>query len=366
MLSVPVKHLALKAALALFAFGLAVGVAGCGKRGAPQPPRERVVQRAEITAFQRGPEVILSWQMPARNAPEGSVLFIDRVDVYRLAEPLDAPQGISEEDFANRAVVIATIPVGEDDFGLKRMQYRDTLQFAGQPVRLRYAVRYVNKSGQRAAFSNFFLVEPAARVAQAPTSLTLEPTQEAVVLRWQEPTENVDGSTPVNIIGYNVYRSPDKATAATRLNPQPITGNEYADRTFEFEKEFFYFVRTVSLGTGGEQVESAESNIIAISPEDTFAPSAPASITIAASPTTVSLFFPTNPETDVVRYDIYRSLDPDTPLDGWEHMTPDGIDRTTFQDSRVESGRTYYYYVTATDRFGNTSEPSEVISETVP
>jgi hypothetical protein len=365
MLSGPIKDLAPKALLALLALSLCFGLS-CGKRGTPQPPRERVVQRAEIGGFQRGSEVILSWQMPARNAPEGSVLNIDHIDVYRLAEPLDAPQTLSEEEFANRAVVIATMPVTDDDFGLKRLQYRDALRFAGQPIRLRYAIRYVNSSGQRAAFSNFFLVEPAARVAESPAALAAEPSQSAVVLRWQEPVQNVDGSTPVNIIGYNVYRSPGKAVTATLLNPQPVTGSEYSDRTFEFDKEFFYFVRTVSLGTGGEPVESAESNIVAIRPVDTFPPGPPSSITIAASPTTVSLFFPANPEPDVVSYRIYRSTDPDTPLPDWELMTPDGIDRTTFQDSRVEAGRTYYYYVTATDKFGNTSPPSQVVSDTVP
>jgi hypothetical protein len=33
---------------------------------------------------------------------------------------------------------------------------------------------------------------------------------------------------------------------------------------------------------------------------------------------------------------------------------------------RFESGKTYYYYVTATDKFGNVSLPSEVVDETVP
>src|SRR5690606_20855807 len=101
----------------------------------------------------------------------------------------------SEEEFASRSLIVATIPLSNDDFG-KTLQYTDTLQFAGQPVRVRYAVRFVNASGQRAAFSNFFILEPAARIAGAPNSLTTDLSQESVRLSWTPPTSNVDGTTP--------------------------------------------------------------------------------------------------------------------------------------------------------------------------
>ncbi|HMO80109.1 MAG TPA: fibronectin type III domain-containing protein [Pyrinomonadaceae bacterium] len=359
------KQLIKKAPIALVAVGLLMGLS-CGKRGAPRPPRERVVQRAELTGFQRGGEVILSWKMPAQNAPPDSVLNIDRVDVYRLAEPLTAPQAMTEEEFASRGIVIAAIKTEESDFGLKPLTFRDRLQFAGQAVRLRYAVRYVNAAGQRAAFSNFFLIEVAASVANAPTSLSHEVSQEAVALFWTEPTENVDGTKPVNLLGYNVYRSSSATEAGRMLNREPVQRAEYRDETFEFENEYFYFVRAVSLGPDGEQVESSESNIIEVSPVDTFPPSAPVAITIAASPNTVSIFFPANPEPDVAGYSIYRSTDPDLPLEDWELLTPELSTVTTFQDNNVESGKTYYYYVTATDIFKNVSPPSEVVNETVP
>lgn len=360
-----VKQFARKAPLALLALVVLSGY-GCGKRGVPLPPEERVQQRAEITAFQRGNQVVLSWKMAARNASAGSVLHIASVDIFRLAEPLTSPQTLSEEEFASRSVVIASMPITDADFGLKTISYRDTLQFAGQPVRLRYAVRYVNASGQRAAFSNFFLLEPAARVANAPTSLSTSVAQEAVTLAWAAPTQNVDGTTPVNVIGYNVYRSPSAKEAGKLINPSPVGQATFADRTFEFAKEYFYFVRAVSVGTGGEPVESLESPIVSVRPVDTFAPSPPASITIAATPTTISLFFPPNPEADVVGYRVYRTLDHDKAKAEWEQLTKDLLTANTFIDNRVESGKTYHYYLTATDKFGNVSSPSEVVNETVP
>src|SRR6185436_13168907 len=169
-----------------------LGLAGCGKRGAPIPP-QRPNQRSVVSGFQRGNQVVLSWPMPIRNAPTGSVQNISRVDVYRLAEPASYPLQISEEEFANRSTIITTVPVTNPDFGPnKTLQYRDTLQFAGQAARLRYAIRFVNASGQKAPFSNALMIEPTSKVAGAPADLAAKTSQEAIHLSWQEPGSNVD------------------------------------------------------------------------------------------------------------------------------------------------------------------------------
>jgi len=360
-----VKHFVRKAPIALLAV-VVLMLSACGKRGVPLPPRERVEQHAEIAAFQRGNQVVLSWKMPARNASPGSVLHIASADIFRLAEPLNSPLTLTEDEFASRSTIIASMPLTDLDFGLKTISYRDTLEFAGQPVRLRYAIRFVNASGQRTAFSNFFILEPTAHVANAPASLSTVVSQEAVTLNWTAPAQNVDASTPPNVIGYNVYRSPSAREAGKLLNTAPIISTSFADQTFEFGKEYFYFVRAVSSGTGGEPIESIESPIVNVKPVDTFAPAAPSPVTIAATPTTISLFFPPNAEPDVAGYRIYRSADPNRSKPEWEQLTKEVQKANTFIDNRVESGKTYYYYVTATDKFGNVSEASEVVNETVP
>jgi hypothetical protein len=338
----------------------------CGKRKPPLPPKERVIQRVEISGFQRGNQVVLSWTMPARNASSGSVMNIDRADIYRLAEPLSSPRTLSEEEFASRSTLVATLNIRESDFGLKSLSYTDSLQFAGQPARLRYAIRFVNTAGQKAAFSNFFLLEPAARIASAPTSLAAKVSQDAVSLDWDAPTSNVDGSSPASILGYNIYRSDSDKIPGRMLNKTPVSDTNFDDEFFEFDKPLFYFVRAVSVGSGGEPVESRESNIIEITAKDTFPPSPPSAITVAATPTTISVFFATNPEKDVVGYRLYRSEDPALEKSKWELLTPTPLTTNTYQDSRVSSGRSYYYYLTAIDKAGNVSEPSPVVSEIVP
>jgi hypothetical protein len=360
-----IKHIASKAPLALLASVLFISL-NCGKRRPPLPPNERIAQRVELSGFQRGNTVVLSWIMPARNAGRGSVLNISRADIYRLAETANAPLVLSEEEFASRGVLIASVPITSADFGLKPLTFRDQLEFAGQPARLRYAVRFVNASGQKAAFSNVLLVEPLARVAEAPSSLSAQLSQEAVTLTWTAPTENVDQTTPPNILGYYVYRSTSESEPAKLLTKSPITSTNYRDEFFEFGKQYFYFVRAVSASTEAVPIESGESNIVKIRPIDTFPPSAPSAITLAVGQNVISIFFAVNPEKDIAGYTIYRTTDPDVPKPQWTLLTPTPQKENTFQDARVETGKKYFYYITATDTAGNVSEPSEVVSETVP
>src|SRR5687767_5282395 len=149
-LSSLLKPLAVKAPIALLTLVMLIGLS-CGKRKPPLPPTERVAQRVELTGFQRGSQVILSWKMPEKNAAAGSVLHISRVDIYRLAEPLTSPATMTEEEFASRSTLVATLNIRDTDFN-KSLNHTDTLDFAGQAARLRYALRFVNRAGQKAAF----------------------------------------------------------------------------------------------------------------------------------------------------------------------------------------------------------------------
>jgi fibronectin type 3 domain-containing protein len=354
---------ALKAVTVLIALYMLICLS-CGKRMPPLPPVERVPQKVQIEGVQRGNTVLLNWMMPARNASDGSVLNIDRVDVYRYAEPSSTKLSLTEQEFESQSTLISSIKFSKDDFGLKKQTYSDKLEFAGQPIRLIYAVRFVNSSGQKAAFSNFLLVESTSKVANSPSDLTAESTEAAVVVRWIAPIKNVDDSEPVNIVGYNVYRRIGETDLFKILNPSPISGTMFSDDTFEFGKKYEYFVRTVSLGVDGETVESIDSNVVKTNPVDVFPPSPPSAITIASAPNNLSIFFATNPEKDIVGYRLYRSTDPKLPYPNWTLLTAEILKANTYQDKKVEAGKTYYYYLTATDSAGNVSERSEIVSET--
>lgn len=340
----------------------------CGKRRPPLPPVERIPQRTELlSGAQRGNQVILVWPAPRRNAGNGSVQSIRRVDVYRVAEKPDAPLPLTEDEFAARATMIGSVTYDEIKKATDNLTYTDTLQLAGEPSRLRYAVRYVNASGQRAAFSNFLLIEPAARIAEAPANVRAEITEPAIVLHWDAPKQNIDGSTPVNLLGYNVYRvnAAQNEVGQTPLNQSPITAAEYQDQNFKFGEKYTYIVRSVSLGTLARQVESLNSPTVEAAPVDKFRPAAPTGFSIGPAPGRLSLFFAPNAESDIAGYLIYRSNDPNLPKP-WTLLTSTLLTRTTFTDENVDPGKTYYYYIVAVDTSGNKSEPSEVRSDTAP
>jgi fibronectin type 3 domain-containing protein len=342
----------------------------CGKRKPPLPPIERIPQRTEeLSGLQRGNQIILSWPAPRRNANEGSVQSIRRVDVYRVAEKPNAPLPMTEDEFAARSTLVGSVTYDEIKKGGANLTYVDTLELSGEPGRLRYAVRYVNASGQRAAFSNFFRMEPSAKVAEPPTIVTTgkEKSETALTITWEAPKRNIDGSTPVNLLGYNIYRTTGSQPEAGQkpLNQEPITGTQYPDKTFKFGEKYEYVVRSISLGTEARPVESLDSNAFPLSQEDTYPPSAPTLAPPGGAPGRLALFWSASPELDVAGYLLYRSTDPNLPKP-WTLLTPAVYTKTTFTDQNVETGKTYYYYVIAVDNAGNKSEPSEVLSETVP
>lgn len=356
--------------LLAFSLSLSLSMMGaCGKRRPPSPPIENIPQRTELlSGVQRGNQVILSWPAPRRNATDESVQSIRRIDIYRVAEKADAPLPLTEEEFATRATLIGSVPYATLQQGLETLTYTDTLTL-NEPVRLRYALRYVNASGERASFSNFLLIEPATRVSQPPVLSSVNNEREsAITIRWETPPANVDNSTPLNLLGYNVYRTDrsQNEPALTPLNSALINGNQFTDQTFRFGEEYVYVVRAVSLGTEGAQVESLNSNALSITAVDRFPPSAPSGISIAAAPNRLSLFWVANPERDVAGYNIWRSTDLNLPKDKWIKLTRTPLDRTTYQDDNVETGMKYYYYLTAVDQAGNISPPSDVVSEIVP
>jgi fibronectin type 3 domain-containing protein len=151
-----------------------------------------------------------------------------------------------------------------------------------------------------------------------------------------------------------------------RLNDTPVANSAFADAKFKFGDSYQYFVRAVSLGSGGNPVESLDSNGLSVTPLDTFAPSQAGTPSVAPGPGRLAVFFPSNPEGDIAGYDLYRSNDPNLPVTRWTKLNEALLTKTTYQDSAVESGQKYYYYVIAVDEAGNRSEPSEVGSETVP
>ena len=344
----------------------------CGKVGAPVAPVRLTERTNELSAIQRGSNVLLQWPAPSLGQKESSRSYIARANVYRFDEARDEEPVLDSDDYEAGAQLIGYLDRAKIEAQLKslgHLEFTDAINLsnAGDLAnrRLRYAVRYLNARDQAAAFSNTVAIEPATAVALPPTGLRVTaPAQDIVAISWSAPDANVDGTRPASIVGYNVYRrNADREAGGRALNSEPVTDTNFTDKDFQYETRYAYFVRSLSQGANG-LVESADGEAATIKPVDEFAPLAPDPVSIASANGTVSLFWPTSPERDVVGYNVYRSDSADSADKDWTRLTPRPITAVTYRDERVVIDKLYFYRVTAIDRFNNESEPSRVVSET--
>lgn len=347
-----------------------LSISACGKVGAPIPPVRLTERTTELTAIQRGSRILLSWPAPNLTKNEKDISYVARVDIYRLIERQNQEPVLDAEDYETEAQIIevldrATIEAQVQALG--RLEFSDVVNLnqAQANTRLRYAVRYVNKRGQQAAFSNSVALIPIALIAVEPTNLKVaKQAQDELTIEWDEPAANVDGSSPAAVVGYNLYRvKPNRKIARETLNSEPIPNPTFVDRTFQYKSEYTYIVRALSQGGNG-LIESADSKPLTVLPLDQFAPMAPNPVSIASANGAVSLFWPSSPEQDVVRYNIYRSSSENAAATDWLKIGTVEAKFVTFRDERVVIDNRYFYRITAVDRFDNESTPSTIVSET--
>jgi hypothetical protein len=351
---------------------IALACLSCGKVGAPVAPLRFSERTSELTAVQRGNRILLTWPAPSLVQDQASRSYIARAEVYRLTERRDEEPVLDIDDYEEMAEAVGILDRAEIEAQIKsygRLQFSDVIDLS-QPgqlanTRVRYAVRYFNKRGQSAAFSNTVALEPAPAIAQPPSGLSLAAqAQDAITISWSAPAANVDGSAPASVVGYNVYRrTARQASLRGPVNSEPLAEPRFVDRDFQYKLDYVYVVRALSQGSDG-LIESADSEPLAFTPIDTFAPAAPDPVSIASANGVISLFWPNNSERDVVGYNIYRSDAAEAADKDWSKLNKQPHEPVTYRDESVTLDRKYFYRVTAIDRFNNESKPSRVVSET--
>lgn len=333
---------------------------GCGKRRPPTPPvNSNKINQTDFSVFQQGNRIGLV--IPLKNNTQK----YQKADVYRLAESGNAPLFLTEEEFASRSTLVGSISFS----GAKNeneVVFFDSISPLNQQRRLRYAVRYVNAEGQKTQFSNFIFFEPVSNTAASPVISLPVVSQTSIAFQWQPPQTNIDNSSPANVIGYHIYRKSSGNEKPKRINASLLQSSNFEDSNFKFGEQYEYFVRAVSSGSNGLHVESLDSNSIKIIPKEVFPPAAPEGLTVAAAPGNLSVFFAANSETDVIGYNVYRTTNSEQPRNQWQKLNDAPISATSYQDTKVESGQRYFYYVAAIDSAGNISQPSEMVSEVAP
>jgi len=239
----------------------------------------------------------------------------------------------------------------------------------------KYAYRVRTRASKKkdSADSNT-VVAKVYPVAERIASLDARVTQNAIELSWPVPALVGAQNARETLAGYHVYRGELETTA---LNPasddlsqakwksppsllSPVESNSYHDTLFDFGKTYAYQVRSVVIAEGNP-VESDDSAPAIVTPRDTFPPAVPQNVVAAEIPDAggvrvVDLSWSINVENDFAGYRVYRSERPD---ERGQPVPMEPLLSPSYRDSTVQPGHRYWYAVTAVDRAGNESAPSE-------
>ncbi len=265
------------------------------------------------------------------------------------------------------------------------------------PSRVYVAVG-VNRKGRRGAFSPRAGV-PLLALPPPPADVRASYSEKELTLTWTPPP-GVPPRPPVQpeagylrgrpIVpgtalawGYDVFEVPTPAAVSANpspaptsdakpdvprvepplpVNQQPLLAPTFTDSRMEFGVERCYVVRTINV-IGRLQQEGEPSDVVCVTPRDTFPPAAPRGLIAVAGDGVISLSWEPNTESDLAGYVILRAQQPGGDM---QPLTPEPLTATTFDDKTVKSGVRYVYAVVALDKATppNRSQESNRIEET--
>jgi fibronectin type 3 domain-containing protein len=211
-----------------------------------------------------------------------------------------------------------------------------------------YHIEAVNTSG-----NNDFVGANASTITLPPGSLTAAPGSGVVNLSWAAPT---------GALSYNVYRATTAGGEGTTPIATGVTTTAFADTTVTNGTTYFYEMTAVNANVNHVPAlpsESAFSNEASATPSAVSPPAAPTGLTASATAFNTNAARVTlswTASAGATSYNVYRS----TSSNG-EGGTPlaTGVTGTTFSDSTVAFGTTYFYKVSAVNAGGQSGLSNE-------
>ncbi|MGC1658734.1 MAG: fibronectin type III domain-containing protein [Candidatus Acidiferrales bacterium] len=386
----------------IFLFSLLL--VGCAAPGEPterRPPVPTTV--SDLIAQQSGNAVVLTFKLPRETVQRRPLKSAPAVEIYREFVPAaalpNAPMTARAASKRSGLAPLFTVPPAmvaqyvNDD----RFRFVDTLtasDFSLHPdSQVLYMIRTRTSEKQTSAASNSAIV----RIHPGFDSISdakAEVMHSAIALSWTAPQKAIDGSIPP-LTGYRIYRaelsppvaappaksdSPvgavnSRAASALKLKAPFVriadidpTATSYRDSNFEFDVPYVYSIRSIAHYPDAE-LESSDSNFVLVTPKDVFPPAAPQGLEVVFVPAQpdsrahLDLSWAISPENDIAGYNVYRNEQEET---GGTRINPALLPAPSFRDMNAESGRRYFYSVTAVDRAGNESPSSSVVSGSMP
>jgi hypothetical protein len=349
---------------------------GCGAPGEPQPPSPPIPSTVnDLAAHQQGNGVQLVFTLPSRTVAGEKLAEPPAIEIFRGS--LKSNSSPDNKSFK----LVYTIPGAlADSYAAQgKIQFTDPLpsrDLRASPGAV-YAYRVRTRASKKKDSADSNTV--TAKVYPVPdriVSLDARVTQNAIELSWPTPQFAAAANSGETVMGYHVYRgeldasspvpaSNDLSQAKWKSPPillAPSQTNSYRDTAFDFGKIYVYQVRSLVIADG-KPVESDDSTPAIVTPRDTFPPAAPQNLVVAEIPgengaVSEDLSWSINPENDLAGYRVYRSEQPD---ERGHSLQAELLLSPSYRDVSVQPGHRYWYVVTAVDRAGNESVPSEPV-----
>ncbi len=295
------------------------------------------VSPSALTATPGNNQVSLSWTAPSSNGGSS----ITGYNIYR-----------GTTAGGESATPIAT--------GVTSTSFVDTGVTNGQTYY--YVIKAVNSAGTSSA-SNEANAKPVSStiitVPSAPSALTATPGNNQVSLSWTAPSSNGGSS----ITGYNIYRGTTAGGESATPIATGVTSTSFVDTGVTNGQTYYYVIKAVN--SAGTSSASNEANAKPVSSTIITVPSAPSALTATPGNNQVSLSWTapsSNGGSSITGYNIYRGT-----TAGGESATPiaTGVTSTSFVDTGVTNGQTYYYVIKAVNSAGTSSASNEANAKPV-
>ena len=351
--------------------------AGCGAPGDPTPPAPPVPAAiSDLAARQAGDGVQLVFTLPAVAISGDKLLAPPAVEILRGSlKPDGSPDAKSFRSvYTIPGALVDNYRSGNHIVFTDPIEPLETKAHPGAAVA--YLVRTRASQKRSSADSNVVSLR-VFPVPEPVSSVVARVTESAIELSWTIPTRTSAGDPLPSLDAYHIYRTEINSASPSSLeihpsgkgeaNPVPLLDssqtNSYRDTSFTFDRTYIYTIRSV-IQVNGTSLESSDSQPVTVTPHDIFPPATPQSL-VAVSPRCappdalyVDLSWAINLETDLAGYRVYRSDEEGARGRPIELLWP----VPSYRDTSVQSGRSYWYSVTALDRAGNESPPSAPVS----
>jgi hypothetical protein len=345
----------------------------CGKKGPPLAPLLKGPDRvSSLACKQQGEEVLLTAVLPDKNQDGGPLAAIQEVRIFRLEGGLG--QGLTSGRTAQRTAIrqfnreskrIAALSgeaLGKAMAG-RRVAYTDphplTVAIPEKGREVTYAMTVVDVEKHSSPLSSLVTLR-ILPPPLPPANVTSEVSERKIRISWEPPARAADQET----ILYNLYRTEAAGAIPERpRNEKPLQQPFYDDEEFLFGKSYTYVVRSVM--SGKAFVESRDSTLLSVTPQDVYPPAPPTGLAVSAENGTIKLYWFPNSEPDLAGYRIYRSQQE---AGEFEAIASVGPAESTYADATAQPGVKYYYALTALDRSvpPNESARSEVHGDRLP